>query len=224
MSTRHVVLLDLDGTLIDSAPGILAGIRAAFEAVDLAPPDDGLMRAWIGPPVRETLQRELGPHGDAAVEQANAAFRAYFDTTGAYQSVPFEGIHDALAAVAQAGALMSVVTHKPLPLAQLAVAQHGLDAYIDGIHAPPSPQVAVPKEHLFAEALDATRPHTVISVGDRGSDIRAAATHGVGGIGVSWGYGDTAELRDAGALAVLLAPADLPAGVVAPGSGRHPAA
>jgi phosphoglycolate phosphatase len=221
MSSRHVVLLDLDGTLIDSAPGILAGIRAAFEAVDLLPPDDSLMRAWIGPPVRETLQRELGPYGDAVVDRANVAFRAYFDTTGAYESVPFEGIHDALTAVAQAGALMSVVTHKPLPLAQIAVAQHGLDAYIEGIHAPPSPQVAVPKDQLFAEALDATRPQTVISVGDRGSDIRAAAAHGVGGIGVAWGYGDTAELHDAGALVVLSAPADLPAVVARPGSDAH---
>ena len=75
MSDRHVVLLDLDGTLIDSAPGILAGIHEAFRAVDVVPPADAVMRAWIGPPVRETLARELGVHGDAAVERANAAFR-----------------------------------------------------------------------------------------------------------------------------------------------------
>ena len=222
MSGRHVVLLDLDGTLIDSAPGILMGMRVAFEAVDVAPPDEAVMRSWIGPPVRETLVRELSARGDAAVERANAAFREYFDTTGAYESVPFVGIHDALAAVAQGGALMSVVTHKPLPLAQVAVAQHGLDVYIEGIHAPPSPQVAVPKEHLFAEALDATRPHTVISVGDRGSDMRAAAAHGVGGIGVTWGYGHASELRDAGAVSVIDAPEDLPASVARPRGGPHP--
>ena len=139
MSARHVVLLDLDGTLIDSAPGILAGIRAAFTAVDVVPPDDAVMRAWIGPPVRETLQRELGDQGADVVERANAAFRTYFDATGAHESVPFAGIHDALASVAQAGALMSVVTHKPLPLARVALAQHGLDVYIEGVHAPPSP-------------------------------------------------------------------------------------
>ena len=224
MSDRHVVLLDLDGTLIDSAPGVLAGIHEAFRAVDVVPPADAVMRAWIGPPVRETLARELGVHGDAAVEHANAAFREYFDTVGAHESAAFAGIHDALAEVSRRGALMSIVTHKPAPLAEIALAQHGLDVFVHSLHAPPSPRVVVPKEQLFAEALDATMPRTVISVGDRGSDIRAAAACGVAGVGVAWGYGDTAELHDAGAVAVIEAPADLPAHVTRPQDGQYPLA
>jgi len=219
VTRRHVVLLDLDGTLIDSAPGIIAGVRAAFEAVDIAPPDEAVMRAWIGPPVRETLQRELAPRGTALVERANAAFRQYFDTVGAHESRVFPGISTALESIAQAGALMSIVTHKPFPLAEVAIGQHGLDVYIEGIHAPPSPQLAVPKEHLFAEALAAVRPTTVISVGDRGSDIRAAAVHGVPGVGVAWGYGEPDELTGAGAVAVVGSPVELPA-FVTPPQGR----
>ena len=219
MSGRHVVLLDLDGTLIDSAPGILTGIRTAFEAVDVTPPDAAVMRSWIGPPVRETLMRELSAHGEDVVDRANAAFREYFDAVGAYESVPFAGIHDALAAIAASGALMSVVTHKPVALAELALSQHGLDVYVQTLHAPPSPGVAVPKSQLFAQALDATRPATVISAGDRGSDIRAAAECGVAGVGVTWGYGALDELRGAGARAIADAPEELPALVEAPRPG-----
>lgn len=210
MADRHVVLLDLDGTLIDSAPGIVTGIREAFSAVGVTVPADAVMRSWIGPPVRETLRRELGSHGAAVVDRANAAFREYFDTVGAHQSVVFLGIPEALARVAESGSRMRLVTHKPLPLAEVAVSQHELGAFIDGIHAPPSPQVAVAKEDLFAEAMVAAGPCSVISVGDRGSDIRAAAAHGIAGIGVTWGYGDSDELQRAGAVAIAGTPAALP--------------
>lgn len=217
MTRRHVVLLDLDGTLIDSAPGIVAGVRQAFGAVDVPVPADEVMRSWIGPPVRETLQRELGSYGRATVDRANAAFREYFDTVGAHQSVVFAGIPDALAHLAASGSHMRLVTHKPLPLAEVAVSQHALGAFLDGIHAPPSPQVTVAKEDLFADAMGAAGPCTVISVGDRGSDIRAAAAHGIAGIGVMWGYGSAAELQGAGALEIAATPADLPDLVRPPG-------
>lgn len=216
MTRRHVVLLDLDGTLIDSAPGIVEGMRIAFAAAGAPEPAEDQMRAWIGPPVRETLSRELAPLGQAAVQQANAAFREYFDTVGAHQSVVFDGVPDALAQITEAGALMSVVTHKPEPLARLALDQHGLIDRIAMLHAPPSPGVAVAKADLFRAALAATRPASVISVGDRGSDILAAAACGIAGVGVAWGYGTGDELDHAGAVCVVTHPRDLPARVAAP--------
>ena len=218
MSGRHVVLLDLDGTLIDSAPGILAGIRLAFEAVDVVPPADDLMRAWIGPPVRETLVRELGARGDAVVARATTPFRESFDSLGVHESDIFPGIREALAEVAASGSRMRLVTHKPLSLAELAVGQHDLGTFIDGIHAPPSPLVTVPKAQLFGDAMAAAAPRTAISVGDRGSDIRAAAAHGIAGIGVTWGYGDRGELNDAGAVAIATSAGELPTLARAPDS------
>jgi phosphoglycolate phosphatase len=218
VNTRHVVLLDLDGTLIDSAPGILAGLRIALAAVGVQPPDDSVMRSWIGPPVRETISRELGAQGDAAVVHANAAFREYFDAVGAHESVVYEGVPAALAAIADSGAVMSVVTHKPASLAEMALEQHGLAAFIETLHAPPSPTDSVPKETLFEAALAATTPDTVISVGDRGTDIRAAGARGIAGIGVTWGYGGVDELVGAGAASIADAPEQLPALVL----GRRP--
>ncbi len=212
----HVVLLDLDGTLIDSALGIVTGIARAYEAVGLVVPDEGLIRSWIGPPVRETLTRELGSHGDWVVQDAVAAFRAYFDTIGAHESVVFPGVQAALAQIADVGSVMVIVTHKPAPLAELALAQHGLDARIQGLYAPPSPSVAVPKERLFAQAIAAHRPTSAVAVGDRAGDIRAAAAHGISGVGVRWGYGSDAELREAGAATLIASPADLPSAVAPP--------
>lgn len=211
MSDRHVAFLDLDGTLIDSAGGILTGVRLAFESVDAAVPDNATMRSWIGPPVRETLVRELGALGPEAVQHANAVFRAYFDDVGMHESVVFPGIPSALDGIAADGAMIVVVTHKPMALAEAAIRKHGLDGWVRGIYAPPSPSVAVPKADLFAAAIGDTHPSSAMAAGDRAGDIHAAAAHGVASVGVAWGYGSTAELRAAGARAIARDVGDLPA-------------
>jgi len=169
------------------------------------------MRSWIGPPVRETLVSELGALGPDAVQHANAVFRAYFDDVGMHESVVFPGIASALDDIAADGAMIVVVTHKPMALAESAICQHGLDAWVQGIYAPPSPTVGVPKADLFAAAIGVTQPRSATAAGDRAGDIHAAAAHGVASVGVAWGYGTTAELRDAGARAIAQDVGDLPA-------------
>ena len=76
----------------------------------------------------------------------------------------------------------------------------------------------MPKAQLFGDAMAAAAPRTAISVGDRGSDIRAAAAHGIAGIGVTWGYGDRGELNDAGAVAIATSAGELPTLARAPDS------
>ncbi len=216
MTARHVAFLDLDGTILDSSPGIVRGLRKAFDAVGMPAPDEAVMRSWIGPPVLRTLERELGDRGGPVVEAANRAFRAYFDEIGTYQSAPFAGIPDALAALAADGTAIVVVTHKPGPLAEAALARSGLSRFVVGVHAPVSAAELVPKEDLFARAIRKARPATAIAAGDRAGDVEAAAAHGIRSIGVLWGYGTPAELTGAGAVALAPAPSDLPF-LLAPG-------
>jgi phosphoglycolate phosphatase len=199
VSHSLLVLLDLDGTIIDSAPGIVAGMRRAFAEVGDEVPDDEVLRSWIGPPVLHMLERELGARGPDVVARANGAFREYFDTTGAHETTVFPGMADALAGMHGDGAGAVVVTHKPLPLAQVALAEHDLDHLVRSIHAPPSASTWVPKEELFAAALSAFQAYAVVAAGDRGGDVVAAAVHGVPSVGVTWGYGTADELREAGA-------------------------
>ena len=211
MKRELLVLLDLDGTIIDSAPGIIAGMRRAFADVEREVPGDDVLRSWIGPPVLRTLERELGAQGPNVVARANAAFREYFDSVGAHQTKPFPGMPEVLGSLDSAGAVIVVVTHKPLPLAELALASHELRALVRSVHAPPSPGVWVPKEDLFAAAL-AQHPGVVTgAAGDRGGDVEAAAAHGVPSVGVTWGYGTAEELRDAGAVAIAATADELPA-------------
>lgn len=210
MTRDLLVLLDLDGTIIDSAPGIVAGMRRAFSEVRCEVPDDHVLQSWIGPPVLTTLERELGAQGPDVVAQANAAFRAYFDAVGAHQTEPFPGMPEVLGSLDSAGAAIVVVTHKPQPLAELALKAHGLRRVVRTVHAPPAPGVWVPKEELFAAALSQHPGSVVVAAGDRGGDVEAAAAHGVPSIGVTWGYGTADELRGAGAVALATQATELP--------------
>lgn len=211
MTGTRVAFLDLDGTLIDSAPGIVACMRCAFDAVGANAPPDAVLRSWIGPPVLRTLERELGECGDDVVQAANRAFRECFDGVGAHQATPFEGIPEVLESLCSGGLVVSVVTHKPEVLAEVALAQHDLRRFVASVHAPPSPAQWVSKEDLFAEAIAASRPQWAVAAGDRAGDVRAASSHGIPSVGVLWGYGSACELDEAGAAALASAASELPA-------------
>jgi phosphoglycolate phosphatase len=209
-----VALLDLDGTLIDSAPGIVAGLRQALIAVDAPVPSESVLRTWIGPPVIRTLQTQLGERGSETWSSANAAFREYFDAVGAHETLPFPGILDALPAISDHGFTIVVVTNKPRALATLALEQHGLASHVEAVFAPhDANDTARTKVELMKTALTSMRAGRAVTAGDRASDLHAAAAHRLACVGVTWGYGTAAEL--AGCEAVIHSPEDLPGALYA---------
>ncbi len=211
MSGGRLALLDLDGTIIDSAPGIIVGMQRAFAAIGTDVPTDSVLRSWIGPPILRTLERELGAQGEDVVALANSAFREYFDRVGAHETNLFPDVREALEHLDDGGFAIVVVTHKPAPLAEVALDAHGLRSMVRAIHAPASPGEWVPKEDLFAAALAGGQLSSVIAAGDRGGDVEAAAVHGVPSVGVTWGYGTPEELTEAGAVALAAEAGALPA-------------
>ena len=94
-SAPHIILLDLDGTHVDSAPGILDSCRAALRELGHEPT---LLQAsgLIGPPIEEIMATLLAPFGDNRVEAGVAAYRANYGARGLYGSQPYSGITDAL--------------------------------------------------------------------------------------------------------------------------------
>jgi phosphoglycolate phosphatase len=71
----ELVLFDLDGTLVDSAPGIWASVRAAAVELDLPRPTPDQLRAMVGPPLQDGFATVMGLRG-ADVTRAVAAYRA----------------------------------------------------------------------------------------------------------------------------------------------------
>src|SRR5690242_13094007 len=97
MSPVRSVLLDLDGTLIDSQPGIAASSLAALRALGHGPDEALDIKRFIGPPLEDMLRALLQAYGDDRVEEAVAAYRRHYGESGLFGSEPYLGIGDALA-------------------------------------------------------------------------------------------------------------------------------
>jgi phosphoglycolate phosphatase len=193
------VLLDLDGTLSDNYPGIAGSILHALERMGAPLPGAEVLRTCIGPPLRETFAR-LVPGIDAGgVETAIGHYRERFGDVGWRENVPYEGVADALAAMAARGARLYVCTSKPAVYATRIVEHFGFDAHVAGVYGADLGGALDDKRVLLAHLIARERldPAASIMVGDRHHDIRAAAANRTRAVGVLWGYGSREELAAA---------------------------
>jgi phosphoglycolate phosphatase len=201
-----VLLFDLDGTLSDNYEGISRSIRHALQSLGVPAPDETTLRACVGPPLRESFARLLPAPDAAAIETALATYRERFDDMGWRENTLYEGVPEALAALASAGARMYVCTTKPAVFATRIIAHFGLDALMTRVYGVDLAGALDDKRKLLAhllatESLEAGRS---IMIGDRHLDVRAAQANGTRAVGVLWGYGSEAELE--GAERLLAAP------------------
>jgi phosphoglycolate phosphatase len=106
------VLLDLDGTLIDSHPGILASCLAALRALGHEPDETLDIRRTIGPPLEDVMQILLQPYGGDRVGEAVAAYRQHYGESGLLGSVPYPGIGESLEEMKRTGLRLYLATSK----------------------------------------------------------------------------------------------------------------
>jgi phosphoglycolate phosphatase len=208
----RAVLLDLDGTLIDSRPGIAASCAAALRALGHTPDPSFDVTPLIGPPMPQVIGRLLQGYGDDRIEAGIAAYRAHYGEIGLHLATIYPGITDALP-VLSARARCFVVTSKRSIYARRIVESFGLAVWFRGVYGTEPDGSVDDKAHLIAavlhaEALDA---HDTVMVGDRLHDVHGAHANGLRAIGVLWGYGTRAELEAAGADALADTPGDLSA-------------
>ena len=220
MSVRHdLILLDLDGTLMDSAAGIISSIRHTYATLGIAEPTADELRRFVGPPITQSFVA----HGVPAerLPDAMRVYRADFAARGMHDNAVFPGVADVLAALVAAGATLAVATSKPEVYARELTAAFGLDPYLAGTYGASldestrASKAAVItyallelEETVFAEGGLPTRGRTVM-VGDRSHDVVGAQLNGIECIGVAWGYADDGELAAHGAVAVVETPAQL---------------
>lgn len=196
-----LVLLDLDGTLTDSAPGIMRSARVAYRALGLPTPTTAQLRSFVGPPLPESFRSGGVP--EARVTAAVAAYRAEFEAGGMWESEVFPGILEQLAALRTAGFTLAVATSKPEIYARPICERRGITALVDGVYGAPLDNVPSTKATVIAHAmaeLGADRvppPERCVMVGDRHHDVDGAAEHGIACLGVAWGYAEPGELDGA---------------------------
>jgi phosphoglycolate phosphatase len=209
--TARLVLFDLDGTLVDSVPGIWASIRVAAAELGLPEPTPEQLRSMVGPPLEDGFAAAFGIGGDD-VGRAVLAYRAHYSAGALFDATVYPGIPELLTGLRADGATLAVATSKPRDFAVRVLEHVGLLPEFAGVHGATFDGTVRHKEQVVAAAL-AAHPdgaHPVL-VGDRAQDVRGARVHGLPCIGAGWGPAPDGELVAAGAAVVVDRPADVPA-------------
>ncbi len=189
------VIFDLDGTISDSAPGILASLDHAFTATGLTPPPD-LVR-FIGPPFQTAFASE-GFTPDE-VEVLIRTYRAHYWDTGAFINFVYPGIEQLLTQLAEEGYRLAIATSKPEPTARRILEHWGYTHRFEVIGGATFDMVRATKAEVLGYVLDQLPECKPVMIGDRYHDVQGSAAFDIPCIGVNWGYGGEDELSQAGA-------------------------
>jgi phosphoglycolate phosphatase len=204
-----VVLFDLDGTLIDSAAGVLRSLRVAFDEHGLRWP--GFRSDIVGPPLYRLLP---GVIGDEATDKVLASYRRNYFEWGLYHSPPFAGVQEMLDLLAVKGFATAVATSKAEVFATKILGEKGWGDHFIAVCGDTFTADRPTKSAVIREAIARIGHSKIVMVGDRKTDVSAALENSLPCYGAGWGYGALSEL--AAATEVLRSP-----GEVVPSLFRH---
>jgi phosphoglycolate phosphatase len=214
MAVTHV-LLDLDGTLSDSEPGIVRSLQWACELEGFPVPTVQQVREIIGPPFEVGLPR-IGIPDDALARVINR-YRERYSVIGAFENTLYDGVIEMLDALAALGLSLSVATAKPEQTAHPILDHFAISERFEVRAGATLTQERRTKAEVIEYALyelglayDEAVGEKVVMVGDREHDVHGALHHRIPCIGVTWGYGSVQELLTAGAVALADHPREIP--------------
>ncbi|MBP1134709.1 phosphoglycolate phosphatase [Arthrobacter sp. PvP023] len=199
------ILFDMDGTLLDSAPGVMDSAARALRAVNAPVPPPRELLKYVGPPMYESFRHSAGLD-EATARDALRHYRAAYAETGALQSGLFGGIDSLLDQLGLLRCPMAVATSKVEDQAVRLARAFGIDRHFADICGASDSAGRASKEDVIAESLARLDAQGVdisgaVMVGDRSYDVAGAAAHRIPAIFVSWGYGEPSEAREASAVA-----------------------
>ena len=195
------IFFDLDGTLTDSGEGIINCAQLALRHYGIPAEDRQALRAFVGPPLRESFPKFGVPQDK--VEEAMVLFRSRYFTVGKFENTPYPGIRALLEQLRGDGFPLYVATSKPESTAVEILEKFQLDGFFARICGATMDSSRDSKEDVLRYLMaQLPQGQPAVMVGDTIYDVTGAAACGLSTIGVSWGYGDVAAMRAAGAKAI----------------------
>ncbi|MDO4647789.1 MAG: HAD-IA family hydrolase [Eubacteriales bacterium] len=195
------ILFDLDGTLVQSDPGIVNSVRVAFEKMNLPVPTTEELYQFIGPPSRVTFPKFGIPEDQ--VETAVKYYRTRYGEKGKYECNLYPGIVELLETLKERGYQLYVATSKPEQTSVDILEYLGIAKYFDVIAGASFDHSRDQKAQVLRYLFEKIPQESCVLIGDTIFDINGANEVGIPMIGVSWGYGNREEVLAAGALGMV---------------------
>lgn len=200
------ILWDVDGTVVDASDGILRRLKVALEHFGKPAPTREELVHWIGPPMFESFQKNVGMSPEQSAEAV-----AYYRTIGKADGYTtgarlYPGIGELIADIAAAGIPQATASSKPEIQVAALVEHFGLEPHLQAVvGATADEKTLASKADIVAEALrrlqaagaDVSRP---VLIGDRHHDVEGGAEHDVPVVFVRWGFSWPHESEGAAAV------------------------
>jgi len=198
----RAALIDLDGTLIDSAPDLAAAANATLADLGMAPVPLEKIRDFVGRGIAVLVQRSLAASlgrapDEATLADAQARMPAHYEACNGRASVPYPGVVDGLRAMRAAGLKLACGTNKPMRFTRPLLERAGLIAYFDAISTSDVAGGRKPDPAVFLHAcreLGVAPPQAWV-IGDSDNDGDAARAAGCRFLLVTYGYREGKRLE-----------------------------
>lgn len=202
----ETVLFDLDGTLTDSGEGIIKSADIALKHFNIHATQEQL-KVFVGPPLIETF-RMFGIQ-ENSLDEAVKLFRKRYLTVGKFENHPYQGIENVLRTLKEKNYNLFVATSKPEKIAIEILDHYELSPYFTKICGATMDEKRSSKDDVISYLKTHIDTDKMLMIGDTIYDVLGANVHSIPTIGVSWGYGNSKEMKKAGAITIVHTPEEL---------------
>ncbi|MDY3846245.1 MAG: HAD hydrolase-like protein [Eubacteriales bacterium] len=195
------IFFDVDGTLVNSAPGIINGVIYTLKKYGIEPPDDPQsLTCFIGPPLRESFSKYYNIDESRFLE-VEGVFREYYDVKGIFECSMYTGTKRMLRHLKESGKTLAIASSKPMRHVSRILERFGIDKCFDYVGAAYIEKGIYEKDDIIRRAVTSLglSPQECLMVGDRLYDIEGAHKSGMDCACVLYGFGSEREFEEYGA-------------------------
>jgi phosphoglycolate phosphatase len=193
----NTVLFDLDGTLVDTKPGIIKSAELTFKEMNMALPPDEILSLFPGPPLFECFNEVCGLSEELSKKAVPIYRRILLESGNIFNCIVYDGITGLLEELKGSGVRLGVATSKRDHLAAMVLSHLGIADYFDAVCGALTDYPVCTKAESILRALSligGSVPQASVIVGDRMFDAHGAVQAGIDSIGVYYGYGSAQEI------------------------------
>ena len=191
MKQYQYVIFDVDGTLLDTAEGVIEAVRQTMYTENLTVPSEAVLRTFIGPPIQNSFQKLYGFEPNRIQELATIFRNFYKEDACLLKAKPYEGIYQVCERLLHAGIQIGAATYKRQDYAEKILRYFRFDAYMEHIYGADHENrlKKVDIIRLCLEQMGCRDRSRAVMVGDSDNDAIGAGEVGIDFIGVTYGFG-----------------------------------